>query len=168
MKCPCSELFWFLFSRIRTEYGEIRSISPYSIRMRENTDQNDSKYRHFLCSGNMIFIRPFQPSVTFHIKNHHFENQRNSFYRKCNAWKKWDKSSLFSVEVLWREKSIKLCYFSFFIWATCGKASLRFSKASLTNQHMLFLVRTSAVVLMKIVTSVFSRTTIQCHFHQIL
>ena len=34
-KCPYSELFWSAFSRIQTEYGEIRSISPYSVRMRE-------------------------------------------------------------------------------------------------------------------------------------
>ena len=26
-KCPYSELFWFVFSRIRTEYRQIRSIS---------------------------------------------------------------------------------------------------------------------------------------------
>ena len=32
--------FWFVFSRIRTEYGEIRSISIYSVRVRESTDQN--------------------------------------------------------------------------------------------------------------------------------
>ena len=32
-KCPYSE--FFLFSRIWTEYGEIRSISHYSVRMRE-------------------------------------------------------------------------------------------------------------------------------------
>ena len=25
-KCPYSELFWSAFSRVRTEYGEIRSI----------------------------------------------------------------------------------------------------------------------------------------------
>ena len=31
--------FWSVFSRIRTEYGEIRSIFPYSVRIRENTDQ---------------------------------------------------------------------------------------------------------------------------------
>ena len=31
--------FWSVFSRIRTEYGEIRNISPYSVRMWENTDQ---------------------------------------------------------------------------------------------------------------------------------
>ena len=30
--------FWSLFSRIRTEYGEMWSIFPYSVRMRENTD----------------------------------------------------------------------------------------------------------------------------------
>ena len=30
-----------------TEYGEKRSISPYSVRMRENTDQNNSEYGHF-------------------------------------------------------------------------------------------------------------------------
>ena len=31
--------FWLIFSRIRIEYEEIRSISPYSVRIRENTDQ---------------------------------------------------------------------------------------------------------------------------------
>ena len=32
-----SELFCPVFSGIRTEYGKIRSISPYSVQMRENT-----------------------------------------------------------------------------------------------------------------------------------
>ena len=40
-----------IFSRIRTEYGEIRSISSYSVWMQENAGQNISKYRHFLRSG---------------------------------------------------------------------------------------------------------------------
>ena len=31
--------FWSAFSRIRTEYGDIFRISPYSVRMRENTDR---------------------------------------------------------------------------------------------------------------------------------
>ena len=34
-KCMYSKFFWSVFSRIRTEYGEIRSISPYSVRLRE-------------------------------------------------------------------------------------------------------------------------------------
>ena len=46
-KCPYLELFWFAFSRIRTEYEEIRIISPHSVRMRENADQNNSEYGHF-------------------------------------------------------------------------------------------------------------------------
>ena len=46
-KCPYSELFWSAFSRIRTEYGEILRISPYSVQMRENADQNNSEYGHF-------------------------------------------------------------------------------------------------------------------------
>ena len=37
-KCPYSDLFWSVFSRIRT--GSL-------VRMRENTDQNNSEYGHF-------------------------------------------------------------------------------------------------------------------------
>ena len=40
VKCvQIRSLFWSVFSRIRTEYGEILRISPYSVRMWENTDQ---------------------------------------------------------------------------------------------------------------------------------
>ena len=46
-KCPYSEFYWSIFSHIPTEYGEILHISPYSVRMRENTDQKNSKYGHF-------------------------------------------------------------------------------------------------------------------------
>ena len=35
-KYPYSELFMSAFYRMRTEYGELRSISPYSVRMQEN------------------------------------------------------------------------------------------------------------------------------------
>ena len=38
-KCPYSEFFWSVFSRIRTEYGEILRTSAYSVQMWENTDQ---------------------------------------------------------------------------------------------------------------------------------
>ena len=46
-KCLYSELFWSLFSRIRTEYGKVQSISQYSVQMRENKDQNNSEYGYF-------------------------------------------------------------------------------------------------------------------------
>ena len=39
---PYWELFWSVFSHIRTEYEEIRSICLYTVRMRENTDENNS------------------------------------------------------------------------------------------------------------------------------
>ena len=44
-KCPYPEFFWSLFSLIRTEY-----VERYSIQMRENTDQKNSEYGHFLRS----------------------------------------------------------------------------------------------------------------------
>ena len=46
-KFPYSGFFWSVVSRIWTEYGEIQSISPYSARMPENTDQKNSEYEHF-------------------------------------------------------------------------------------------------------------------------
>ena len=49
-KRPYSELFWSASSRISTEYREILRISPYSVRMRENADQNNTEYGHFLRS----------------------------------------------------------------------------------------------------------------------
>ena len=53
-KCQYSGFFWFVFSRMRTEcedeYGEILRISPYSVRMRENTDQKNSEYGNYLRS----------------------------------------------------------------------------------------------------------------------
>ena len=45
-KCPYSQFFWSVFFRIRTEYGDILRISPYLVRMRENTDQKNSENGH--------------------------------------------------------------------------------------------------------------------------
>ena len=46
-------IFGVLLVRIfpySTEYGEILRISPYSVRVRENADQNNTEYGHFLRS----------------------------------------------------------------------------------------------------------------------
>ena len=48
-KCPYLGFFWFVFSHIRTEYVSLR-VSPYSVQRREDTDQKNSKYGHFLRS----------------------------------------------------------------------------------------------------------------------
>ena len=45
-------VIWSAFSRIQTEYREIRSISLHSVRMPENADYNNSEYRYFLRSEN--------------------------------------------------------------------------------------------------------------------
>ena len=42
-----------MFSRILTEYGEILRICPYSVQMRENMNQNNPEYGHFLLSVNL-------------------------------------------------------------------------------------------------------------------
>ena len=64
MKCPYSELSWFVFSGIR--------ISPYSVRMRENKEQNNSEYGHFLrsasYSGVLIdYLSPFSHNFKKHV-----------------------------------------------------------------------------------------------------
>ena len=67
-KCPYSELFWSVFSRIRTKYKEIRSTSPYSARMRENADQNNSEYGHFSRSGKYPnFLKCYNDQVVYPI-----------------------------------------------------------------------------------------------------
>ena len=38
-KYPYSEFFWYIFSRIRTEYRDILRISPYSVQTLKNTVQ---------------------------------------------------------------------------------------------------------------------------------
>ena len=49
-----------VFSRIRTEYGEILRISPYSVRTAgrcgKNADQNNSEYGHFLRSDSILSV----------------------------------------------------------------------------------------------------------------
>ena len=58
-KCPYSELSCSAFSRFRTEYGERLRISPYLVQMRENTDQSNSEYGHFLRSVKYTYFSQF-------------------------------------------------------------------------------------------------------------
>ena len=63
------------FPAVRTEYGEIRSISPYSVAIRENADQNNSEYGNVLRSvfkkskilSNMISNNIYNKSQHFDI-----------------------------------------------------------------------------------------------------
>ena len=55
-KCPYSELFWSVFSRIPTEYGNLLHEPPNSAQMLENTDQKYSQYGHFSHSLILLLI----------------------------------------------------------------------------------------------------------------
>ena len=55
-KCPYSGFFCSVFSCFLTEYGEIRSISLYSVWIRENRDQKNSEYGHFSRSVSFSII----------------------------------------------------------------------------------------------------------------
>ena len=72
VKCPYSELFWSAFSRIRTEYGEMQSISLYSVRMRENTFQNNSEYGPFSRKVWFLYLCkfPIHQTSIFNVRNY--------------------------------------------------------------------------------------------------
>ena len=55
--CPNTEVFLISIFMIRTQYGEAPSVSPYSVRIRENTDQKktpllDTFHAVQHCQGN--------------------------------------------------------------------------------------------------------------------
>ena len=61
-KCSYSELFWSEFSRIQTEYGQMQSI-----RRRENEDQNNSEYGHFLRSDALDYSDDCSPGWILYL-----------------------------------------------------------------------------------------------------
>ena len=64
-KCPYSEFFWSIVSRIWTEHEWKLRISPYLVQMQENIDQKNSEYGHFVRSGQDLSF-----SKTGKISNH--------------------------------------------------------------------------------------------------
>ena len=73
-KCPYSEFFWSVLSCIRSEYGEIWSIFPFSTRMGGDMDQKNSEYGHFLRSGFLSRKVLWEPNNEFYkellLNNH--------------------------------------------------------------------------------------------------
>ena len=80
--------FWSLFSHIRTEYGEIRSISPYSVRMRENTDQKKLCIWTLFTKWSEACLVPWQrPMMKPHEKIVNNKELLNIFQKKnINIW----------------------------------------------------------------------------------
>ena len=54
-KCPNKEFFWSVFFRTRAEYGDLFRKSPYSARVRENTDQKNYVFGYFSRSPKVVF-----------------------------------------------------------------------------------------------------------------
>ena len=46
-KVQIRTFFWYVFSCIRTEYGDLWSKCPYSVRIQENMDKINSVFGHF-------------------------------------------------------------------------------------------------------------------------
>ena len=72
-KCPCSESLWSVFSRLRTEYREIKC-------MRENTDQNNSEYGHYLNSVLYLAFPRFCKGIS---QKEHLPKYRFFFKKLC-------------------------------------------------------------------------------------
>ena len=71
--------FWSIFSRIRTEYGKIHWISLYSVPMRENRNQKNSKYEHLSRSDYLSAIIVYDNRISQVIVLHFLE------LKKCIA-----------------------------------------------------------------------------------
>ena len=90
--CSYSEFYWFIFFHIQIKYGEIRSIFPYSFRMRKNMEQRNSKYRHF--SPSEVF-REFQNITKF--QNWYYETWK----APSKFSKKFSKTSIEPFSKTW-------------------------------------------------------------------
>ena len=111
---------WSVFSRIRTEYGKIRSISPYSVQMRENTpylsvfSSNAGKYgpektpictlfkqwrdRFQISAASLTLISEWAPPSNKYLPSNKCHISKRSRYQKSDnnltvtSWKwKWNK-----------------------------------------------------------------------------
>ena len=112
-KGPYPDFFWFVFSRIRTEYGEIRIISPYSVQMWKNTDQRNSEYRHYSRS----VINPFHTTGLFYTPLKTSENLwffwcSQGVYKKTSVLKRINNTFsvsfyLFKVRLTWHVFQLK-------------------------------------------------------------
>ena len=84
---------WSVFSHIRTEYGEILSISPCSVRMRENMDQKKLRiWTLFTQCSTVHILKPYKMSMLhtmFRLEDffcsHFFSFRRNFWINKPNT-----------------------------------------------------------------------------------
>ena len=120
-KCPCWEFFWSVFSCIWTEYGEILSISPYSVRMGENTGHKNYEYGHFLrrASDNgfiMIWLLPCLTEISWDtnfasfLTLIFFSVHSNAFFKESGC-SKTDGINIYICFQMIKNVSLKLKHF---------------------------------------------------------
>ena len=100
-KCPSSELFWSSFSRIWTEYAEIRTICPYSVWMRENADQNNSEKGRFsrrVIDGAVVYKRSYSMLGIFR-RSYWTERKVNRGIKRKEPKNEWGKDKTNAVIV---------------------------------------------------------------------
>ena len=119
-KCPYSEFFWSVFSHIQTEYGEILSISQYSVRMWENADENNSEHGRFSCSVNVLYTFSFFPSsrkgnycdFSNFFSDHDFGQRKNDSQSCCCLF-------LFLFFLLWFFFVLHCLFYIVFVFPFC-------------------------------------------------
>ena len=79
-KCRYSEVFWSAFSHIWIEYLEIVLISPYSVKMQENADHKNYKYRHFSLSACFDLCFCSLPNTSLYCNNIGSHTEKSSKY----------------------------------------------------------------------------------------
>ena len=85
VKCvQIRSFFWSVFSRVRTEYVEIRSMSSYSVRMRENSNQKSSIFGHFSRNGEPLEYLASQ-KVSLIIAKKGGVNTKSDRLEDCNT-----------------------------------------------------------------------------------
>ena len=62
-------VFWSVFSRSRTEYGDLQVKSPYLVRMSENKDQKKSEFGH-LSGGARKTITKLEKVLIFSLNTY--------------------------------------------------------------------------------------------------
>ena len=102
-KCLYSEIFWFAFSQIRDEYGNLLCKSPYLVQMRESTHQKNSEYEHFLHSA---FVKKTVELIKMDHNYPAISNTQNYGKVKFHSqnyleyWK-WRQNKKFKLVPLW-------------------------------------------------------------------
>ena len=119
-------ILWCLFSRTRTEYGEILGISPHSVRMWENvimatvhallfcTQRN--KYHHYEKRKNDYFLRLYEKQIT--ENNYFWKTVKLFISNKVSSYRHTNKGN---ASHRYRKGTVIFCRICTYFNETIGK-----------------------------------------------